>query len=134
MTSSMSGPAGRHGDNGEPDLNGLAAWVDGRLSPAQRADLAAHLASCAQCRAIVAELAGGSAPAAASWRPVLALAATIAIGAASGGVYLLVHDRAQPSVAGPVTRPVSPATPAPSPPAPAAEPSPSPAPAPPVDR
>src|SRR5690348_7557150 len=110
----MTAPVGRHGEDGEPDLNALAAWVDGRLGSTERGDLAAHLATCAQCRAIVAELTRGAAPAASSWRPVLALAATIAVAAASGGVYLLVHDRAQPSVVSPsVVQPAAPVPPEP---------------------
>lgn len=109
MTDFMNRPAGRHDEDGEPDLNALAAWVDGRLDSAGRAELADHLASCQSCRAIVAELTRGGAPAASSWAPVLAIAATIAVAAVAGTAYFLVHERQPNSVAAPILRPVTPA-------------------------
>ena len=45
-----------------PDLIGLAAFVDGRLSEAERRACVSHLAQCAECRAIVATYARGAAP------------------------------------------------------------------------
>lgn len=47
-----------------PDLNALAALVDGRLSEADRASLFAHLGGCLECRTIVATQARGQMPAA----------------------------------------------------------------------
>lgn len=111
---------GRDPHNGEPDLNALAAWVDGRLEPGERADLAAHLATCPRCRAIVAELARAAAPPARAWRPVFALAASIAVVAVAGGAYLLVHEREQPAVVPPVI--IRPAPPTASPSAPSVAP------------
>ena len=39
-----------------PDIDGLSAYVDGRLTPPRAAEVEAHLASCEACRARVGEL------------------------------------------------------------------------------
>ena len=41
---------------GESEANhaAIAAWLDGRLSPAQRQEFEAHLATCPQCQTTVA--------------------------------------------------------------------------------
>ena len=111
----MSAATGDHRDNGEPDLNALAALVDGHLDPGARADLTAHLATCHRCRAIVATLARDAAPAVRSWTPVLATAASIAAVVIGGSMYLFVHDRGQaPAAPPPMVRPTTPVTSAPS--------------------
>jgi hypothetical protein len=46
-----------------PDLNALAAYIDDRLSEADRAALIAHLAGCFECRTVVAAHARGLGPA-----------------------------------------------------------------------
>jgi len=136
----MNTVSGGHRDNGEPDLNALAALVDGRLDPAARADLTVHLAGCPQCRAIVAELARDPAPAVRSRTPVLATAASVGALLVGGGIYLLVHDRERAAaVPPPVLRPTTPvaAPPAPSRSAPgtaASSPSSPTSPSPPPDR
>lgn len=45
-----------------PDLNALAAFIDDRLSAADRAAVIAHLAGCFECRAVVAAHARGLRP------------------------------------------------------------------------
>jgi hypothetical protein len=124
MAASMNAPAGHHPHDGEPDLNTLAASVDGRLEPAERADLAAHLATCSQCRTIVAELARSTALTSRSWRPALAIAATLAVAATGAGAYLIVQQRERPAAMSPALirpgTPVPPAAAAPQPPAAAA--------------
>ena len=45
-----------------PDLNALAAFIDQRLSEAERAAVITHLAGCVECRAIVAAHARGLGP------------------------------------------------------------------------
>ena len=42
-----------------PDLNAIAAFIDGRLSEAERAGVVAHLVGCAECRTLVAAHARG---------------------------------------------------------------------------
>jgi anti-sigma factor RsiW len=112
----MSAAIGAHRDDGEPDLNALAALGDGRLSSAERADLTAHLAACPQCRAIVAELARGAAPAVRSWTTVLGAAASIAAVVIGGSMYLRVHQAEPPAaVLPPVVRPTTPVISAPKP-------------------
>jgi anti-sigma factor RsiW len=39
---------------GEPDLNAVAAYAEGRLAPAERLSVEGHLASCAECRGTAA--------------------------------------------------------------------------------
>ena len=46
-----------------PDLNAIAAFIDGRLSDADRAGVVSHLVGCADCRALVAAHARGQRPA-----------------------------------------------------------------------
>ena len=136
----MSASAGHHRQGGEPDLNALAAWADGRLDADARAQVTAHVAGCPRCRAIVAELARGAAPAARAWTPMLAIAATIAVAAIGAGAYLIVQPREQPGAIAPASRPapapavstpsVSPASPSPT----LSSPSPPSSPTPPSDR
>ncbi|MCC6622084.1 MAG: zf-HC2 domain-containing protein, partial [Deltaproteobacteria bacterium] len=38
-----------------PDDDALQAWVEGRLGRDERARVAAHLTTCAECRAVVGE-------------------------------------------------------------------------------
>lgn len=52
--------------SGEHDLNLLAAYVENRLDDAERARVAAHLASCVECRTTLAAYVRGSSPAAES--------------------------------------------------------------------
>lgn len=73
----------------EPDLDRLAALVDGRLAEGERRDVLAHLADCGACREIVGAIAPGRARSArrpARW--ILPLAASIAIAIAVGGGVL----------------------------------------------
>lgn len=129
-----------------PDLNALAACVDGRLPEAERAALAAHLAGCSECRAIVATLARESASAdvqtgagpsparprflSVGWLPI---AATLAL-AATATLIVRQLDRKPPAEAGPATpAPVTPEpvpAPAPSGDAPPTTPVPGPQPSP----
>lgn len=99
-----------------PDLNALAALVDQRLSEADRAGVIAHLASCVECRAIVATEArglGGAArqresPAGRRFRwgfrstPWLPIAATLAL-ATTAGLIVWRIDRGSPPPASSVT-------------------------------
>jgi Putative zinc-finger len=137
----MSASAGNHRQGGEPDLNALAAWADGRLGADARNEVTAHLAGCPRCRAIVAELARGAAPAARAWTPRLAIAATLAVAAIGAGAYLIVQPREQSGAIAPATSRPAPAprvsTPSvsPAPPAPTlSSPSLPSSPAPPSDR
>jgi hypothetical protein len=94
----------------EPDLNRLAALVDGRLAAAERQPLLAHLAGCRECRDVLALLAGAQPETAAErgwWqRPALWLpiAATLAVGAIA--VSLLAPGRSR---LGPEAPPAAPA-------------------------
>jgi hypothetical protein len=89
MTDEMRFTA-RHAEPDTPDFEALAAFAEGRVSASERAAITDHLSSCATCRAIVAELARGAvpttAPAGLRWLPI---AATLAIAAAGGGVYMI---------------------------------------------
>jgi putative zinc finger protein len=96
-----------HADGGEPDFNRLAAVAEGRLHARERSRVLEHLASCAECRSIVAELARGRG----RRRTVrnvatLPLAASLAIATVSGGIYWLVRDHA-PHGAAPLSQPPS---------------------------
>ena len=128
-----------------PDLNAIAAFIDGRLSDADRAGVVAHLVGCADCRALVAAHARGQAPAdvqgqttagagsrslfrPAVWLPIaatLALATTAALIVSRSDQTPIAPSTAPPSPPQP-TRPPVDATPQPSTPPPA---SPAPAPA-----
>src|SRR3954471_18354816 len=92
-----------HSSNDEPNLGALAAFVDQRLSADERREMAAHLAICETCRAIVAELARGRPPAvSAKWMRALPLAASVVLVTAIGGVYLVMApSNPQPSTAPP---------------------------------
>lgn len=83
----------------EHDLNAIAAYVENRLSPAERTRVTAHLAGCPECRAVLAGFlrADRSHSAAflpegpALWRrmPVwLPVAASLMIAVAAGVLYL----------------------------------------------
>jgi anti-sigma factor RsiW len=123
-----------HADNSEPDVAALAMFVDDRLSGPERASAIDHLASCARCRTIVAELTRARAAAPRGvWRVSRAfpVAAGLAIALVGGSVYWWSRDagpdRAAPvvppataPVAPPSTPPVVPAPVVITPPAPAA--------------
>jgi hypothetical protein len=112
-----------HADGGEPNFNTLAAAAEGRLHARERSRVMEHLASCAECRRIVAELARGRGRELTVRRwsmATLPLAASLAIATATGGIYWLVRDRA-PHGAAPLSQPPS-AAPAVA--APSSEPSP----------
>lgn len=125
----MSTPAGRHAPDGTPDLNAIAGWIDGGLGGTERVELAAHLAECRHCRAIVAELSRGAAQPAHAWRPLLAMAATITVAAIGGGAYFIAHQREPLLVTAPPA--IRPAVPTPPAPVPSTAPAPSTAPPPP---
>jgi hypothetical protein len=96
-----------HADGGEPDFNTLAAVAEGHLHARELSRVMEHLASCAQCRGIVAELARGRSGRRTVRRwstATLPLAASLAIATASGAIYLLVHDRV-PHSATPLSQP-----------------------------
>jgi hypothetical protein len=108
----MSTPAGLHRvEDGGPDLNALAAFVDGNLDPRDRASVVAHLADCRQCRDVVATLAPAHTAPAAWWGALVPIAASLAVAAIGAGVYLHIHDRQ--SIGPPATAPTleRPATP-----------------------
>jgi hypothetical protein len=117
-----------------PDLNILAAFIDGRLSEADRAGLTAHLGGCVDCRAILATHARGQMPAAVQgeqpagqrsrsrFRPAvwLPIAATLALATTAGlVVWRIERGTATPPSAVALTaeparpQPESPATTAP---------------------
>jgi anti-sigma factor RsiW len=106
-----------------PDLNALSAFIDGRLSEADRAGVVAHLSGCPECRAIVAAHARGQ-QSRARFRPALWLpiAATLAL-ATTAALIVSRSDRAPegPSPAPPIAAPPS-ATPADSAPQPSPPP------------
>jgi hypothetical protein len=99
---------------GCPDLERLAAFVDGRLAGGERSALVAHLADCDACREIVAETARlasepaapGEArgavvpfPRAERRRAWLAGAAAAAVALAASGLWLLRPERDPTGVA-----------------------------------
>ena len=105
------------------DLNQLAAFVEQRLDPDERRLVTAHLAACAECRTVVAELARGL-PAAsvtahvqpmwsrpAVWLPIAASLALVI------GAGWFARDRfgapatTEPSVVTPTPDPTTPPTP-----------------------
>ncbi len=114
---------------GEHDLNALSAFVENRLTAAERARVEAHLVVCEKCRGTVAavtriqaELGGAAAaPASVSWvdrltqRPgaLLAMAATVAIATAVTVVIFrsATNPIAVPSSTTPPAAPSSPAAP-----------------------
>ena len=100
-------------DTASHDTNLLAAHLDGRLGDQESADLIAHLAECAECRATLAGFAqastrgadrrvGGSLVSPRFSRPAvwLPIAAMVAIGTLAGVVTLRLNrsDRAIPAV------------------------------------
>lgn len=46
-----------------PGAEDLAAWLDGRLSPAERARVEIHLAGCEECREVTAQIVRATAEA-----------------------------------------------------------------------
>ena len=92
-----------------PDLNALAAFIDRRLSEADHAGVVAHLAGCAECRAVVAAHARGQGSRVlfrpAVWLPI---AATLAL--ATTAALILSRDRGPiaPSPAPPLALPSRP--------------------------
>lgn len=91
-----------------PDLNALAAFIDGRPADAERAVVAAHLAGCLECRTVLATYARGQMPLAAHageraglrsgsrFRPAvwLPIAATLALTTTAALLWRI--DRASP--------------------------------------
>jgi hypothetical protein len=120
MTDAMPPESDGHANGREPDLNTLAAFVDRRLDPSARDRVVLHLAECARCRAIVAELMNADATRRTESRLItraLPLAATFLIAAAGGGLYFALRDHAPAapqSVAAPRATPSAAAAPAPS--------------------
>jgi len=74
--------------DGEPDVNRLAAYLEGRLDPVERARVTEHLSRCVECRRVVAAFARGSTSRERTWRtaaaPWLALAAVLTIATIAG--------------------------------------------------
>jgi anti-sigma factor RsiW len=120
-----------------PDLNALAAFIDQRLSEAERTAVIAHLAGCFDCRAVVAAHARGvgSTPVQADqpagrgsrrgFRPAvwLPIAATLTL-ATTAGLLVWRIDRGSPPPAGRVpivSEPARPATTTPVPVVPEAQ-------------
>jgi hypothetical protein len=106
--------------NHEPDLNRIAAFVEGRLAAAEREALLSHMAGCRACREVLALLAErqSMSPAAAWWqRPAvwLPVAATLVVASVS---VLLVTGPAEVPVAPP---PLPVTTPLAQPPPPGSE-------------
>jgi Putative zinc-finger len=95
----------------EPDLNVLAALVEGTLSDEERSATIAHVASCATCRAVVAGLGRGLEPAGRPRLPmwVFSMAATVALAVIGGGLYWAGQRAGSPGPAAPVAMPVPPA-------------------------
>ena len=131
MASAMDHAMG-HTNGSEPDFEALAAFVDDRLGRSERAQLLEHIASCARCRTIVAELARARAPAR-SVRSLtgvtLPLAASLMIAVAGGGLYWLIRTTSSnvaPSVEPSNANPPAPVQPLPSGMAPSVTPSASP--------
>lgn len=102
----MAGPESKDQMSHEPDLNRLAALVDGRLMVDEQQVVLAHLAECRTCRTVVALLTDElhATPAARKWRPAvwLPIAATLAI-AAVGSLLVSTTNR------GTLTPPLAPA-------------------------
>lgn len=112
-----------------PDLIGLAAFVDGRLSEAERRTCVSHLAQCAECRAIVAAYARGAVPDNGSgvssaplparsrfwgvpaWLPI---AATLMLATTAAIMWVRTDSRVTP-VTAPTTLPSAPAPATPEP-------------------
>jgi hypothetical protein len=98
MTDVMPPESDAHANGREPDLNTLAAFVDCRLDPSARDRVVLHLAECARCRAIVAELMNANADRRTQRRRLTAralpIAATFLIAAAGGGLYFALRDHA----------------------------------------
>jgi anti-sigma factor RsiW len=114
----------RHEETDEPDFQALAACADNRLSAAERARAIEHLASCARCRTIVAELVRSrhtARPSVSRFSGALALAASLTVALAGGTIYWVMRDTGP----GPATTVAQPAAPLPGAPAPAPAPTPS---------
>lgn len=120
-----------------PDLNALAAFIDQRLSEAERAAVSTHLAGCFDCRAVLAGHARGqdSTPVQADrpagrgsrrgFRPAvwLPIAATVTL-ATTAALVVWRLDRGAPAPAGRVpivSEPAQPATATPVPVVPEAQ-------------
>jgi hypothetical protein len=119
MTSVMPRDPDDHANGSEPDLNELAAFVDRRVDDSARQRVVDHLAECARCRSIVAELTrSAERRVEPRWIPrALAVAATLAIAVAGGGLYWAMRERApaveSPRIApAPAVAPSEPARPA----------------------
>jgi hypothetical protein len=121
-----------------PDLNALAAFIDQRLSEAERAAVVTHLAGCFDCRAVVAAHARGlgSTPVQADqpagrrsrrgFRPAvwLPIAATLTLATTAALLVVWRIDRGAPAPAGRVpiaSEPARPVTGTPVPVAPGAQ-------------
>lgn len=96
----MAGTVSKDQMSHEPDLNRLAALVEGRLTGVERQDVLSHLAACRTCRSVVAVLTNELRPslAATRWtRPAvwLPIAASLTI-AAVGGLLVSTTDRSTP--------------------------------------
>lgn len=109
----------KHDVSAHPTIEVIAAFIDGRLSAGERADVVAHLAGCRDCRETLAAFAHGHdvspAPAARSSfmpkaRVWLALAATLAVVTTAG---VVIRRLPAPPLLAP-----APAVSAPEPPAP----------------
>jgi hypothetical protein len=109
-----------HTNGGEPELNMLAAFVDRRLDHAAHARVVEHLAECARCRAIVAELMDAGAGQQKQSRAIsaaLPIAATLLIAAGGGALYFALRGHvpvAPHPVAAPATAPAASGTSAPA--------------------
>jgi hypothetical protein len=102
-----------------PDLNAIAAFIDRRLSEADRAGVVRHLVGCAECRALVAAYARGQMPvdvqgqdsagpgSRSLFRPGLWLpiAATLALATTAA---LIVSRADRTSIAPPASPPIAP--------------------------
>jgi hypothetical protein len=115
MRDSMSAPID-HTNGSEPDFDAVAAFVDDRLGPSERAQLLEHLASCERCRTIVAELARTRAPTRSvrsSIAVALPIAASLMLAVAGGGLYWLTHPTNRSTVL-PAVEPSRPDAPPPA--------------------
>jgi RNA polymerase sigma factor (sigma-70 family) len=77
----------------EATVNRLGAWARGGLTPRQRMRVEAHLATCADCRALARELEDVNA----GLRGVIA---PLVLGTAAAGAYLAAHAAAPAAAAG----------------------------------